>query len=364
MARRRWVNTPSADELKALEDGFARETAPDASAPRPPIAQVAGDAARLSDPTPVGQQVVAARDQADAERYRTAQDKGLLVQELQTESILAEEMSRDRLVLNTEEMEELKTSIKTHGLRLPVEVFALKTPKGDAQYGLVSGYRRLQAVRMLAAETGDPKYKVIRALLRQPENVSEAFVAMVEENEIRSDLSHYERGRIAVIAAEQGVFSSADDAVNALFQSASKAKRSKIRSFALLHEGLGDLLAFPTHLSERAGLQIAGAVRAGLTEDLRSALSSGLGVTPKAEWIVLEPVLARAADMERDQSRGGRPRQAAQPHEDTAMQLINGMSITPEKTAAGYAIRFHGDAVNPEIIQTVMLEIRRLLGEA
>lgn len=51
---------------------------------------------------------------------------------------------------------------------------------------------------------------------------------MVEENEVRANLSHYERGRIAVLAAEQGHFTHVEEAVARLSGAASKAKRSKI----------------------------------------------------------------------------------------------------------------------------------------
>ena len=51
------------------------------------------------------------------------------------------------------------------------------------------------------------------------------YLDMVEENEIRANLTHYERGRIASVAVGQGVFADIDAAVNHLFASASKAKR-------------------------------------------------------------------------------------------------------------------------------------------
>ncbi|WP_311199555.1 hypothetical protein [Phaeobacter inhibens] len=51
--------------------------------------------------------------------------------------------------------------------------------------------------------------------------------------------------------------------MDALFGAASKAKRSKVRSFAAVHEGLGDLLRYPNALSEKAGLKLAAALRSG-----------------------------------------------------------------------------------------------------
>ena len=51
---------------------------------------------------------------------------------------------------------------------------------------LLSGYRRLVAVRQLFEATGDAKWSTIEAIVRAPEALGGPFVAMVEENEIRA----------------------------------------------------------------------------------------------------------------------------------------------------------------------------------
>jgi ParB family transcriptional regulator, chromosome partitioning protein len=367
MAKRRRINTPSQEVLKALEEGFARETpgGPADTLPgiRAPMSQVAGEAAALYEPQPVAARAADARDQADAKRYRDAAEAGRLVTQVPVALIVVDELSRDRMALHGEEMAELKASIAAHGMRLPVELFELVEPTATEQYGLISGYRRVQAIRALLGETGEAQYKHIKALIRQPASVSDAYVAMVEENEIRADLSQYERGRIAVLAARQGIYASPEAAVDVLFHTGSKAKRSKIRSFAVIHEELGDLLTFPTQLSERAGLRLAGALRAGLIDEIRLALRSGQGTDPEREWQVMEPYVLQGEKAARDPARGGRPRQAPRSRRvgDGQFDLVNGMSITSESDDRGYAIRFHGKAVNAELIHTVMLEIRRLL---
>ena len=53
---------------------------------------------------------------------------------------------------------------------------------------------------------------------------------MVEENEIRADLSFFERARIVRRAVEGGVFGSEKQALQSLFSAASYAKRSKIKT--------------------------------------------------------------------------------------------------------------------------------------
>ncbi|PWE32915.1 chromosome partitioning protein ParB [Maritimibacter sp. 55A14] len=364
MAKRRRLEAPSADELKELEEGFARETPhrdPMDLRP-PPIAQVAGDAAAHATAGSVEDRTAQARDAADAGRFRAAAEKGLILRELPVAEIVADELTRDRIAMDPAEMAELKSSIAAHGLRLPVEVFELPEPDAGRHYGLISGYRRLAAVQALHAETADAAYATIRALVRRHTGITAAYVAMVEENEVRADLSQYERGRIAVLAAGQGAYDGVEAAVDGLFSSASKAKRSKIRSFALIHEELGDMLAFPTQLSERNGLRLAQALRVGAGPELRGVLASGQGTGPEEEWTLMEPLIRRAEVAARDPSRGGRPKSApVQTERHGRIALANGMAIEKQVDDRGYAIRFFGEAVDSDLLDTVMAEIQRLL---
>ena len=55
----------------------------------------------------------------------------------------------------------------------------------------------------------------IRAILRDPEEMGGTFVAMVEENEVRANLSHFERGRIAVLSSQEGAFVNPEAPVDA-----------------------------------------------------------------------------------------------------------------------------------------------------
>lgn len=85
---------------------------------------------------------------------------------------------RDRIGLDAAEMAPLVESLRTRGQQTPVEVVALE----GGRYGLISGWRRVQALRRLCAETGDAaRFGTVLALLRQPRDAAEAYVAMVEE---------------------------------------------------------------------------------------------------------------------------------------------------------------------------------------
>ena len=238
-------------------------------APTPPIAQVAGEASAT------------AALQEVTERLRQARDGGMLVQKLPLDAIVADHLNRDRLMADAEELKALVESIRTHGQRTPIEVVDLD----DGTFGLISGWRRLSALEMLAKETGETKYQSVLALLRRPETASEAYVAMVEENEVRVGLSYYERARVAALAVKQGVFVTEKIALQRLFATASRPKRSKIGSFLTLYHALDGSLRFPTQLSERLGLRLAKSLEADAS--LGAALSAQLTAeppqTPEAE---------------------------------------------------------------------------------
>lgn len=358
MAKRRRLEAPSAERLAEIAQGFARETTPAGPlGPLPPIATQAGDAAAAHQAQSGTERAEAARTQSDADQWRRAMAEGLVVQSVRIDSIVTDELLRDRLHIDPAEMEELKTSIRTHGLRLPVELFELTEKKPGATHGLLSGWRRLHATRALYAETGDAKFAQINAFIRRVGTAANAYVAMVEENEIRADLSHYERGRIAVLAAEQGAFASMEAAVDQLFHAGSKAKRSKIRSFAELHRELGNALSFPAQLNERQGLRIVAALRAGAGDALRQALKSAQGSPDAAhEWAMIEPVLAATE---------GKPRQApAKPDKEGRgrVQTAKGITLLRDTDSRGHFIRLEGAAVDAEMVEGILLEIRRLLG--
>ena len=151
MAKRRKLEAPDAAELAALEEGFAAKPVPDRlGIGAPPIAAVAAETARLSDPHESEHRVKAARDASDAGAWREAREAGRIIEDLPVDAVIVEHMVRDRLTVSAQEMEELKASIRANGQRLPIEVVVL----ARGRYGLVSGWRRLEAIRSLAAESG------------------------------------------------------------------------------------------------------------------------------------------------------------------------------------------------------------------
>ncbi|WP_376877880.1 ParB/RepB/Spo0J family partition protein [Albirhodobacter sp. R86504] len=362
MAKRRKLEAPSADDLNRYEEEFRSETA--ARAPTiAPIAQVAAEAASGYDPRPHEARAEAARDRADAERMRGAQSKGLVIAEIPLSEIDADALVRDRVALNPAEMEELQSSIAANGLRLPVEVFILRDHPKGYRYGLLSGYRRYRATQALNGQ-GDSsdKFNTIKALVREPAEMGGTFAAMVEENEIRAALSHFERGRIAVIASQQGAFATTEAAVNGLFPVASKAKRSKIRSFALIFEELGDMLTFPEQLKERDGLKLAAALREGNEAALRDALAQQTPETAEQEAQLIEAAIKALTPSVPAPSRGGRPKTPT--GEGREVTLANGITAQTVKDAQGWSIRLKGSPVDADVAEQALLAIEALLGPA
>lgn len=360
MAKRRKLVAPSAADIDRLEEEFRSETL--RKSPMAPIAQVAAEAAQQAEVLPVETRGAMAKDKADAEQLRNAQDKGLIMVEVPLDQIDSEDMVRDRISVDEAEMDELRASIRANGLRLPVELYELTQPQGEMIYGIISGYRRVLAMRSLFGATGDARFAWVKALIKLPETLPHAFVAMVEENEVRANLSHFERGRIAVISAQNGIFDTVEAAVDQLFATASKAKRSKIRSFAMVFEALGDMLSFPEKLTERQGLRLAGALRAGAESDIRNLLAEGQGVDPASEWDLLESVIENYEGELRDTSRGGRPKTAPRKRETgPTVRTSTGFVLRREQDGQGFLIRLEGRKADAEMVDALIREMERWL---
>ncbi len=361
MARRRRLEAPGAEELADLEAGFAAKPLPDRLGSDrtglvAPIAQIAGEIARAAEPLDVEKRVSMARDSVDAVAWRQAVEQGRVITDLPLDQIDLDHMMRDRIVVEATELEELKTSIVANGLRLPIEVMLL----ADGRYGLVSGWRRVTVLRQLQDQ--DPAaWATIKAIIRPPYEAAALYTAMVEENELRSQVTPYERGRIAVVAASLGAFPDTEAAIETIFAAASKAKRSKIRSFAHVHDELGDMLQFPTDLSERNGLRLAYALREGYAPQLRAALRGSTRGGPALEWALLEPIVAAAEAVERSPDQGGRPRARFARSSRAPEDLANGVSMERVLHEDGYSIRLRGTVVDVTMVDQLMDQLRRWL---
>jgi hypothetical protein len=325
MARRRLTPLPAPE---AAEDVPRAERAPEtrtfaAAAARPaagaPIARVAAEAAS------------AAALHELAETLRVARETGRMVLDLPTGAIAPDHLARDRIPAEDEEMAALRQSIRAHGQRTPIEV----TPvAGALPYGLISGWRRLAAIKALHAETRDPRFATIQALVRRPETAADAYVAMVEENEIRLGLSQYERARVAALAARRGVFADEEAALKALFGTASRPKRSRIRAFLEIWRELDAVLRFPAHLPERLGLRLVERLRAGEGPRIAEELVRAASETPEVELAALEALVSPPAS--------ARPRPAP-------AQVLPGVQLEERLAGRRLTLEFRGEGVTPEL---------------
>jgi hypothetical protein len=107
--------------------------------------------------------------------------------------------------------------------------------------------------------------------------------------------------RVVALAAQEGVFPSEAAALTRLFATASRAKRSKIKSFLTVYKALDELLRFPTLLGERVGLSLARALEDGGAGQaaLVAGLTAASAQTPEEELRVI------TAALEAGQGRAG-----------------------------------------------------------
>ncbi|MBK5927072.1 ParB N-terminal domain-containing protein, partial [Rhodobaculum claviforme] len=278
MARRRLTPLPSHLPAQDPSAGTAEAaTSRPADRATPPIARVAGAEATAA----------ALREVSDA--LAGARAEGRLALRLTLDQIEDGWLVRDRLAPEGEDFAALLASLRAHGQRTAIEVSEL----APGRYGLISGWRRLTALRALHRDTGEARFATVLAVLRRPEGAAEAYVAMVEENEIRAGLSYYERARIVARAAEAGVFPGDRAALQALFGATSRARRSKIGSFIGIYRTLDGVLRHPAAIPERLGLRLAQALEddAQFPRRLRAGLAQAAPTTPEAELGVLEDLL-------------------------------------------------------------------------
>jgi ParB family chromosome partitioning protein len=189
-------------------------------------------------------------------------------------------------MLDEAEMEALTESIRARGQQTPVEVLQLS----GGQFGLISGMRRIEALRRLGEGEA-------LAIVRRPDSSEAAYVAMIEENEIRAGLSFYERANVVSAAVTMGLYSTPLLAVQALFPRAPAPKRSKILAFVTLREKLGTVLRFPAAIPEKLGLALVAALEAdgGLSDRIAEAIAVAEPADSQAERRVLDAALKRPA---------------------------------------------------------------------
>ncbi len=145
-----------------------------------------------------------------------------------------------------------------------------------------------------------------------------------------------------------------------LFFSASKAKRSKIKSFAEIFEAFGDVLAYAEDLTERRGLRIVAALRLGAEERMRDALSQVKAKSFEDEWDAILPIIESTEAKEAPAKKMGRPKTEMPSgwHGKNTLKLSTGVKLTKGLDSQGFYIRLDGRMVNSDTIETAMEHLR------
>lgn len=330
MAKRKRLTPPDPSAINAgpLETKSMFPTATDDRGAKAPISGVASDAAA----------VAALQDLSDT--MTQARATGRMVIDVALDDVVTDYIERDRMAVDDGEMQALRDSLRARGQQTPIELVALKDQ--PRKFGLISGWRRCHALKMLHDETGEDRFASVQALLRLPETAAAAYLAMVEENEIRADLSYFERARIAVHCANNGVFETDHAALTGLYANASRSRRSKIGSFMPIVRSFGDLLKFPDAMSERLGLELAQAMRSDPKTPAKIRRMLGAKVLPDAgaETAVLKSAISKLKEPNKAVSES-----------NATQNTLPGLSVSQRNNA----LTLKGPALTQDV-QTALLD--------
>ena len=270
-------------------------------------------------------------------------------------AIAMDALPRDRAALDPTALDELQASIANTGLRQPIEVWQLSSPQGDKTHGLISGLRRLTVHHTLHClrPTG---FGTIAAFLRSPTSIADAMAAMVAENEIRADLSPWDKGRTLVQAVDQGIFPTIEAAALTLHPSITRQKRHTIRSYASVVDLLQGQLSAPETLTHSQMLRLAQALRGGLVDLIQHILHGLQGQSPENQWQALLPTLSEAD--RHDPETPATAKSPARPRR--LLHLRQGLTLRRELTKDGWLLHFSGpEARKGALLDDVMDSIER-----
>jgi len=190
--------------------------------------------------------------------------------------ICTDDLARDRLDLaaeaGSEEMQALKVSLDQRGQRNPITVCR----DSQNRYQLISGWRRLTALRQLAQEQSTCEPTITARLTGRGERRIDLYIDMVESNLLHQNLSFAELAQLALTASADPALQELGlgQIISELYGALPKMKRSYIRSFVCLLQTLGESLQFPKKVSRNQGVAVARRLTAApeTADDLRRNL--------------------------------------------------------------------------------------------
>lgn len=260
----------------------------------------------------------------------------------------ADALPRDRTALDDTDLSDLTLSIAAHGLRMPIEVFPATGPK---PWGLISGFRRLAAHRELKLDT-------IAAFIRQPADIPAALAAMIEENEIRADITPWDRASIVLTAVDEGHFDTIDAALPRLFPTYDRFRQTRLRAIAEVVAHFGDhALTDPRSLSQQKLTRLATALRAGMGDTMLVALRESSDRSPATQWSLLQAICEDAeaeAKAPRLHYKPNRPRHHA--------RVRDALTVRRERTKDGWTLRFTGRDAKGPLMEDIMDYVEDMFG--
>lgn len=271
---------------------------------------------------------------------------------LATDTIDAEALPRDRFRTDPDATDTLIRSLLAEGLRQPIEVFPLA---GDLPWGLISGHRRLMAFRHLARMRGNGDFTTIPAFIRTPDSIPAAMAAMVTENEVRSDITPWEKATLILESVRLDYFATPDAALQTLYPHMSPSNRSRLRAVVSVVEGLGHILNDGPSYSLRQLLRISGALRAGFAPLIEVALRESSEKSAATQWDLMQNILTEAelslTEPQTPQTPG-RPRRLLYPRSN--------LIIRRERLPNGYRLTFTGEEASGMMMDSVLDQIERM----
>lgn len=285
------------------------------------------------------------------------QPQDLEIVEIPIDKIDKKAFLRDRNRLLEDDLDELKWSIYRHGQRLPIEV----CEAGDGTYQLISGLRRVLAIEEMPQIFGnEEKWTKVRALVRPFHSMSYTLAAMVDENEMRSGVSFFEKARLVYESVRKKHFPNHDDAVLTLFRHSSPAKRSKIRTFAEWYTTADSFLKFGEYLTERKALRLCHALRLADSKVFHEACAQNVVFTPEEEWALLEPLIEEIEQGPIKGTRRGRKPKVPTigwTNRDT-LNLSSGITLQKSRDSHGHVIRIMGRGVTCDTVENIFEAVR------
>ncbi len=262
---------------------------------------------------------IRAENDALAHEHVRLKKAGLITDLIPLDQIKAEKLTRDRVTGRDDEIDDLKTSIRDVGLSNPIRVEKL-----EQGYELIQGYRRLTAYRELFDETGDSAYAAIPAGINASgEHIQQLYRRMVDENLVRRGVSFGEMAQLVIAYRnEDPTVESSDRAVEVLFASSGRQRRSYIKSFVRLIQQIGENLEHLEALPRAQGLNLLKRIEEDPSqcEALQQILANHAGRSAAQEHNVLQEFLRLKPAL--------KPKSEAQKTAKTTFRMIR-----PEGTA-------------------------------